>query len=247
MENGLIHQQKVTILTSSNRRIVTYHKNKMKIRAFEPSHFQELERRLKVWAKMLGIKKEPTSVELKPLVEFLDKKFKDFGIDEVHEAFEKAVAGELDVDVEHYQSYDLIYVSKILIAYRKFRGKVLQEWDRQQTKKQVEQVMNAKSTDKELHDALVEFIKENKKIPTNWDWSGVYKHLEDTGDINYTLEEKKKFASQVTEDLNKQRTNASGKLEKVEYQDVVKVLEDRDLFAKECRKRILKDYLKKYL
>jgi len=53
---------------------------------------------------------------------------------EIRKAFELAIVGELDVDIEHYNSFDIKYICKILNAYRTRRTKALRNMERAKPK-----------------------------------------------------------------------------------------------------------------
>lgn len=78
---------------------------------------------------MIGVKDLPTEDFRDFLVKTLCKNFPNFTLTEFSKAFVFASTGKLtDVDVKHYQSFDLIYVSSILNAYKKYRSGVFKKY-----------------------------------------------------------------------------------------------------------------------
>jgi hypothetical protein len=66
----------------------------------------------------LGIKNLPDEISEKRIIHYIVNYFRDLTLEDIRLAFELAIAGELDTTIEHYQSFDLQYICKILKAYR---------------------------------------------------------------------------------------------------------------------------------
>lgn len=66
----------------------------------------------------MGVKTLPDKVGEQRIAHYLLKYYRDLTLAEITLAFELAIVGKLDVDPEHYNSFDTKYVCKILNAYR---------------------------------------------------------------------------------------------------------------------------------
>ncbi|MBL4898579.1 MAG: hypothetical protein JKX76_02905 [Colwellia sp.] len=67
----------------------------------------------------LGVKTLPDKAGQQRIAHYIINYFGDFNTEEIKMAFELAIVGELDVDAEHYNSFEPKFVSKVLIAFRK--------------------------------------------------------------------------------------------------------------------------------
>lgn len=77
------------------------------------------------WRYYIGIKEELSQEELFMNVTFIRENFSGLNLVDIDQAINLSLRGDLDVDVEHYQSFTPLYISKILNAYKKYRGKVI--------------------------------------------------------------------------------------------------------------------------
>jgi hypothetical protein len=71
--------------------------------------------------KDIGIQNYPDQYAQKRIIYYLLRYYKDFSLTEIRQAFELALTGQVKVNAEHYQSFDMRYVSRILNAFREFR------------------------------------------------------------------------------------------------------------------------------
>lgn len=70
----------------------------------------------------LGIKSIPDQYLQKRIIYYLLTYYRDFSIEDLQLAFELAIVGKLDVEIEHFQSFSIKYLSRILNAFRKYRN-----------------------------------------------------------------------------------------------------------------------------
>jgi len=82
----------------------------------------------------LGVKTLPDKAAEKRMIHYVANYYRDFTLLEIRKAFELAIVGELDVDIEHYNSFDIKYICKILNAYRTRRTKALRNMERAKPK-----------------------------------------------------------------------------------------------------------------
>jgi hypothetical protein len=87
--------------------------------------FQNLHKLIIKWAVLTGVKPLPTDDEIRMLVEYIAEHFYRFSLMEIDNAFSLATAGKLDIEADHYQSFSVIYISKIINAYKRYNGKYI--------------------------------------------------------------------------------------------------------------------------
>tara|TARA_B100000497_G_C7669387_1_gene403837 strand:- start:249 stop:1103 length:855 start_codon:yes stop_codon:yes gene_type:complete len=87
--------------------------------------FQKLHKLIVKWAVLTGVKPLPTDDEIRMLVEYIAEHFYRFSLMEIDNAFSLATAGKLDIEADHYQSFSVIYISKIINAYKRYNGKYI--------------------------------------------------------------------------------------------------------------------------
>jgi len=78
----------------------------------------------------LGIRKFPEAYTQKRIVYFLQTYYQEMSIGELKLAFELAFMDMLSVDIEHYNSFDIKYLTRILNAYRVYRNEKRKAIDR---------------------------------------------------------------------------------------------------------------------
>ncbi|MBL4653040.1 MAG: hypothetical protein JKY53_09300 [Flavobacteriales bacterium] len=74
----------------------------------------------------LGVKTLPDKAAEIRIIHYITSYYKDFTLSELKKAFELAIVGELNIEIEHYNSFDIKYICKILNTYRKRRVKALE-------------------------------------------------------------------------------------------------------------------------
>ena len=93
--------------------------------------FQNLHKLIVKWAVLAGVKPLPVDDEIRMLVEYVAEHFYRFSLMEIDNAFNLATAGKLDIEADHYQSFSVIYISKILNAYKRYNGKYIIDYRNQ--------------------------------------------------------------------------------------------------------------------
>lgn len=78
---------------------------------------------------LIGLKAEnlPTDIQKIVLLEFIQTELKHFTPEELKLAFRMAVAGELNVEILHFQNFNAVYLSNVMNAYKEKRGAALTE------------------------------------------------------------------------------------------------------------------------
>ena len=77
------------------------------------------------WRYYIGIKEQLSQEELFMNITFIRENFNELNLVDINEAINLSLKGELNIDVEHYQNFTPLYISKILKAYKDYRGKVI--------------------------------------------------------------------------------------------------------------------------
>ena len=69
----------------------------------------------------LGLKTIPDQLAQKRMIHYLLNYYQDLSFEEIIKAFELALVGKFAVNIEHYDSFDIKYLTKILNAYREYK------------------------------------------------------------------------------------------------------------------------------
>ena len=159
--------------------------------------FKHLHKTLVKWAVLCGVKPLPNDSEMFLFVEYIAHHFYRLSILEVDNAFNLATAGKLDVDADHYQSFSVIYISKILNSYKEFKGKYILEYQK------MEENQNKPLTEEERFEKMIENTLDNfegysKKPYFNEFGYVVYDFLSNIGVINLSKKEKAEILEEAT-------------------------------------------------
>lgn len=81
---------------------------------------------------LVGIKSEnlPSELQKMVLIEFIESEFAWMTPEEMKLAFKMAVAGKLDVEINHFQNFSPVYFAAVANAYREKRGAALTEYNK---------------------------------------------------------------------------------------------------------------------
>lgn len=99
-----------------------------KIADFTPAEFQELEIKLITLQRFVGINQLIGDAEMTMLIEFLAEELKDFSLEEIENAIKLAVAGHIEVKIDHWQAFTAQYLYPIFCKYRLIRASVLNKY-----------------------------------------------------------------------------------------------------------------------
>ena len=117
--------------------------------------FQNLHKLLVKCCLLTGVKPLPLDEEIRLFVEYIAEHFYKFSLLEVDNAFNLATAGKLDVEPNHYQSFNVIYISNILNAYSEYKGKYILEY-----RKLLEESQKVEPTEEEKTQLMIESMLE---------------------------------------------------------------------------------------
>lgn len=73
---------------------------------------------------MIGVKDVPKTVK-DDVLQFVFRNYKDFHVQELHLAFDLALAGRYKVNTNHFNSFNSKYVAMVLNAYREYRQDII--------------------------------------------------------------------------------------------------------------------------
>lgn len=173
--------------------------------------------------------------EIEFIINFLKKNFKFFKTENIRTAFELGVKGELDIEMNHYQNFNTMYVSNVLQSYKR--------WEMKNPPKPEPkpQLPIPEDTPKQAFDFVEKIFNETGKEPLLANWNLAFKHAEETNLITLTTDEKLMFQEKVRfeieEEMNYKRVRKLNG-----WIDLREILESKSLMAYECRKRILIKY-----
>ena len=185
---------------------------------------------LVVCLTMSGVKQMPTEIEAKAIVKYLRTECGTMTMDEVNTAFEMNAWGKLNDRHEAFGLFDVNYISKVMNDYRFKRIEARKELERNKPK--LEEAKPA--TDEELYNGLMKFTE----FPEYYNFSAVFRHLEKTGKLVLTLEEKKGDYFETYKELSDRMTFADrANIQESEFQETVK---------QECRKRAVKNWYENF-
>lgn len=236
-------------LSSNEQRVIMSHRSNKKIREYDHGDFNELTKRLYAISKGLGVRTTPSVESTTLTLETLKNQFGDFSMQEIAISFELAFGGKLDVDVTNYDSFNVIYLTNILNAYRPYRAKIIKRDADLKLNQEKENQMKVidepvENKEKRLCESLIKIVEQEGKLPLAWDWEPVFFHLERIGELNDTSAQKEKFKAKVMKSLADQ-----AKIEdKESLRNMINdTLSKPNSLKYECRKRRVQEYLKTYL
>ena len=77
------------------------------------------------WRYYIGIREELSQEELFMNITFIRENFNELNLVDINQAINLSLKGDLNIDAEHYQNFTPLYISKILKAYKEYRGKII--------------------------------------------------------------------------------------------------------------------------
>ena len=126
------------------------------------------------WRYYIGIKENLSKEELFMNVTFIRENFSELNLIDINEAINLSLKGNLDVDVEHYQNFTPFYISKILVAYKKYRSDLIVTI-RQKISEKSRDIASKISDDERVDIAKknLQFMYESREKKTFYDYGGI--------------------------------------------------------------------------
>ena len=193
-------------------------------------HREEILKLLVMLMNFVGVQPEnfPNKLTKNMLVNYIMGHLGDYTINEFTLAFSLAVSGRLDVDVRHFNSFDAIYLNKIMTAYGKYKRMfqqketlMLNPKGDELTKEEIEQIMR---------DGILEYFAAYKEQKHKHIKPSIFfQYLKDKGLMKYT-------ATEATECMEQARGEMIG--QKKEEQAFTLSRKRYDSLATEIRKLI---------
>lgn len=139
IRNQKLQEQVLNSLSPKDKMLVINHYDNMTFGTFDNEKKKELAKQLVKLSYFVGIK-EPLSIDnLKLLVMFLCTQFPSCTMNQLEQGFMMACSGQLDIDLEHYQNFSPMYVSRIIKAYEGVKFEALKNYNRLEQKKKEEE------------------------------------------------------------------------------------------------------------
>jgi len=172
-QNKLIGLAKAKF-TSNKLKIFEAHTSLKKIRDFNSN--DELKPLIDIvgkWRFYIGIREELSQEELFMNINFIRENFNELNIIDINQAINLSLKGELDIDVEHYQNFTPLYISKILKAYKIYKGKVMYEIRNQLSKVENEPKEPTKNEKLEITKSSLYSMFQQRNDEQFYDYGGV--------------------------------------------------------------------------
>lgn len=241
--------QLVNNLTDSEKRIVMSHKSLKKIREYDLGDFNELTRRLYAISRGFGVRMEPSVEMVTLMLETLKNQFADFSMQEIAIAFEFSLGGKIDVETNTYDSFNVVYLTNVLKAYREYRIKIIKKdlqinANKQQEEKIKTIEMPVEEKQKRLYLGILKIVETERKIPLTWDWEAVFFHLERIGELCDSNKEKTQFMDGI---ILKLKSDAKMQDRPGIKAEILERISKPELLKFECRKERVKKYLQTFL
>jgi hypothetical protein len=188
-QNQLIFQT----LLPENKKYIPLHFEHKKIKNFNEGDYKNLYIYLVKLCEISGVTK-PSGEVLKSIVIFLKETYGDFSQKEIETAFSMAFSFKLDIsDLNNYGNINVIWISKILNAYKIKRDKALIEYEKK--RRELEHEKSQEKTQAEIDDFMKKACLNNfEKYKETKDFSdmgsSIFKTLNRFGLIVLNEEEK---------------------------------------------------------
>lgn len=180
--------------------------------------------------------KKSTFESLQFIVNYIRNNFKSIDFNELKEGFEHGVKGELDINLQHYQSFNAMYVANVIQAYRRFKAK------KSATPQKLKELPLPKE-EQEVHFNFIKmYFEKTKEPPMLANWNEAFAYAEKHKIIQIPIARKHLIKAEVIDELQRERQRL--KVQRLNFNDVDATLNSDSLIAYECRKKILIEYFK---
>jgi len=180
-------------LSSQEQKIVLGSLEK-KIKDFENEDFKSLHKLLLKWGKFIGLKEAPDDEQMFMLVVFVKESFTQMSLAEITNSFNLAISGTLNINVEHYNSFSPIYISKIFNAYLEHKKNVMfkmYKLEEEDARNQREKPLSEEEVEKKNKENAIMVFTQYQAEKTIPDYGYlIYDYLIEKNLINFNKEEK---------------------------------------------------------
>lgn len=125
------------------------------------------------WRFYIGIKEELSQEEIFMNVSFIRENFEQLNLFDIKQAIDLSIKGALNVDVEHYQNFSPLYISKILNAYKKHKGEVVVTINQKIREEEQKQIVVSNQDKLALTKASIKTLYQEKDNPNFFDGGSV--------------------------------------------------------------------------
>lgn len=193
------------------------------------------------WRYYIGIKEELSQEELFMNLNFIRENFSELNLVDINQAIDLSIKGDLDVEVEHYQSFTPLYISRILKSYKEYRNKVIFAIR--------EKVNKIENVPKEL--TLNEKVEITKTSLISMFSNREDKRFYDYGGVTYDFIKRNNLLvfskALVEEAMNFGKKNSIKEIRKSTYADVIQKSNKNYNNAKEKRESIIRNSARNYV
>ena len=193
------------------------------------------------WRYYIGIKEELSQEELFMNLNFIRENFSELNLVDINQAIDLSIKGDLDVEVEHYQSFTPLYISRILKSYKEYRNKVIFAIR--------EKVNKIESVPKEL--TLNEKVDITKTSLKSMYSNREDKRFYDYGGVTYDFIKRNNLLvfskALVEEAMNFGKKNSIKEIRKSTYADVIQKSNKNYNNAKEKRESVIRNSARNYV
>ena len=167
------------------------------------------------WRYYIGIREELSQEELFMNITFIRENFNELNLVDIDQAINLSLKGELNIDAEHYQNFTPLYISKILKAYKEYRGKIIYD---------IRDSIN-KIENKPIEPTIAEKVEITKSSLVSMYNSREDKRFHDYGGVTYDFIKRNQFMvftkSLVAEAMDYGKKQTTKNARKSAYKDVV--------------------------
>jgi hypothetical protein len=151
--------------------------------------------------------KRPTTEVKAMLLNHIVNSYANLTINEIKKAFEMGIKGEIEVDMNHYQTFSPMYFSSVVNAYIEYRKKIVAQINRERVEQQAvrnepteqeKQENNNRFLFNFIYTPYLEYCKRGVLDFGIVPISHIFLTLEDLKIINVTNKEKKELHADVT-------------------------------------------------
>ena len=180
----------------------------------------------------LGVKTLPDKAAEIRIIHYITNYYKDFTLSELKKAFELAIVGELNIEIEHYNSFDIKYICKILNTYRTRRRKAMEAVNRT-----VPKLEAPKATQKQIEQIRQEFLESicqcyddycNDKPFAMYSLTLAYDTFCELGVLKISNAKKKKLFTKAEKRYRIQLSQPENKEQRNAFQEILKNFDERD-------------------
>ena len=193
------------------------------------------------WRYYIGIKEELSQEELFMNITFIRENFNELNLVDINEAINLSLKGDLNIDAEHYQNFTPLYISKILKAYKEYRGKVIYD-----IRDKISKIEN-----KPIEPTISEKVDITKSSLLSMYGSREDKRFHDYGGVTYDFIKRNQLMiftkSLVAEAMEYGKKESVKEIRKSTYADVIQSTNKNYNNAKEKRESVIRNSARNYV